>query len=121
MNQELTIANKNLVFHFTTEKDVEDQLINKESDKLFKRPFWTFARRNYGSSIYLAENGLIDGIVYISSFACGIDSIVIDMIKEKLPSFPILILKIDEHTGEAGFNTRIEAFSDMLERKEMIV
>ena len=25
-----------------------------------------------------------------------------------------MILSIDEHTGEAGFNTRIEAFMDMI-------
>lgn len=28
-----------------------------------------------------------------------------------------MVLKIDEHTGEAGVNTRIEAFVDMLERR----
>jgi predicted nucleotide-binding protein (sugar kinase/HSP70/actin superfamily) len=29
----------------------------------------------------------------------------------------VLVLKIDEQTGEAGFDTRIEAFTDMLERR----
>lgn len=28
-----------------------------------------------------------------------------------------MVLKIDEHTGEAGLDTRIEAFVDMLERR----
>ena len=59
----------------------------------------------------------VNGIIYISSFGCGIDSIIIDLIKNKLKDFPILILKVDEQTGEAGFHTRIEAFTDMLERK----
>ena len=27
----------------------------------------------------------------------------------------MLILKLDEHTGEAGLDTRLEAFIDMLE------
>ena len=42
---------------------------------------------------------------------------VIELVKNRLSDFPFLILKIDEHTGEAGFNTRIEAFVDMLERR----
>lgn len=103
-----------------TEENVEESLINNETSKLFKRPFWTFARQSYGSSVFLANNQLTQGIIYISSFACGIDSVVIDLIKDQLPDFPILVLKIDEHTGEAGLNTRLEAFSDMLERRLVV-
>jgi predicted nucleotide-binding protein (sugar kinase/HSP70/actin superfamily) len=100
-----------------TEEYVNRQYIDKQVSALFKRPFWTFARNTYGFSTYLAENHSIDGIIYISSFACGIDSVVIELIKDRLTEFPILVLKIDEQTGEAGFDTRIEAFSDMLERR----
>jgi Uncharacterized protein conserved in bacteria len=66
------------------------------------------------------SEGLIDGIIYVSSFACGIDSVVMELIKERIGEFPLLILKIDEQTGEAGFNTRIEAFIDMIERRKEI-
>ena len=96
---------------YVSEKDI-DAMVNK----LFKRPFWTFARNSYGFSSFAAENENFKGIVYISSFACGIDSVIIDLIKNKIGDFPMLVLKIDEHTGEAGFDTRIEAFADMLKR-----
>ena len=36
--------------------------------------------------------------------------------KEK--GMPLIHLTIDEHTGEAGFVTRLEAFVDMLMRKK---
>lgn len=100
-----------------TEEFVEDDVIDDEVKKLFKRPFWTFARNAYGVSTHLAGNKKVDGIIYISSFACGIDSVVIELIKDRLGDFPFLVLKVDEHTGEAGMDTRIEAFVDMLERK----
>lgn len=100
-----------------TEEYIKKSIINKQSSSLFKKPFWTFERNSYGFSTYMAEQKNIDGIVYVSSFACGIDSIVIELIKDQLDSFPILVLKIDEQTGEAGFNTRLEAFSDMLKRR----
>lgn len=100
-----------------TEENINDDLINKETKELFKRPFWTFARKNYGFASYVAKEGGIDGIIYLSSFACGIDSIVIELIKDKIGNLPFLVLKLDEQTGEAGLDTRIEAFCDMLERR----
>ncbi|WP_050606624.1 acyl-CoA dehydratase activase-related protein [Clostridium niameyense] len=100
-----------------TEEYVQEEDINKQIDKLFKKPFWTFAKNSYGSATYLAKTNKVQGIIYISSFACGIDSIVIELIKDELKDFPILVLKIDEQTGEAGFYTRLEAFADMLERR----
>lgn len=100
-----------------TEEYVDDKDIDDAVKKLFKRPFWTFARNAYGASINLADNKKVDGIIYVSSFACGIDSIVIELIKDRLREFPFLVLKVDEHTGEVGMDTRIEAFADMLERK----
>ena len=38
--------------------------------------------------------------------------------KAKEAGKPLLSLTIDEHTGEAGFITRLEAFIDMLYRKK---
>lgn len=98
-----------------TEEVVNENEIDEQIKRLFKKPFWTFARNSYGFTTYLSENKAIDGIVYISSFACGIDSIVIELIRNRIGDFPMLVLKIDEHTGEAGVDTRIEAFVDMLE------
>ncbi|WP_078696072.1 acyl-CoA dehydratase activase-related protein [Caloramator quimbayensis] len=103
-----------------TEEKLNEEYINRQVLNLYKKPFWTFARNTYGFTTYLAENSLVDGIIYISSFACGIDSVVIELIKDRIGNFPFLILKIDEHTGEAGFDTRIEAFVDMIERRKGI-
>lgn len=100
-----------------TEEIIDKTQITDELKHLVKKPFWTFAINSYGFSAYAAENKKVDGIIYISSFACGIDSVVIELIKDRLQNFPLLVLKIDEQTGEAGFDTRIEAFSDMLERR----
>ena len=100
-----------------TEDSVDKDIINEEIKDLFKRPFWNFARNSYGFASYVGKNQLVDGIIYISSFACGIDSIVMELIKDKVKNIPILVLKIDEQTGEAGVDTRIEAFLDMLERR----
>ena len=99
-----------------TEEYVDEDSINSEVNSLFKKPFWTFARNSYGFTAHATNKKLIDGVIYISSFACGIDSVVVELIKDKISDFPFMILKLDEHTGEAGLDTRVEAFVDMLER-----
>lgn len=116
-NMNLVSKLNNLGFSVETMEFTEDFLINLEINNLFKRPFWTFARENYGFAVNAAKETRFDGIIYISSFNCGIDSVIIELIKDKIGSFPFMTLKVDEHTGEAGIDTRIEAFTDMLERR----
>lgn len=101
-----------------TEENIENKYIENEVRSLYKKPFWTFAKNSFGCSVYLAKTRKVNGIIYISSFACGIDSIVIELIKNSIGDFPLLTIKLDEHTGEAGVDTRLEAYIDMLERRE---
>lgn len=100
-----------------TEEYIDGKMIDNEVKNLYKKPFWTFTRNNYGFTINATNKSDINGIIYISSFNCGIDSVTIELIKDKVGDYPFLILKVDEHTGEAGLDTRIEAFVDMIERR----
>lgn len=45
------------------------------------------------------------------------DAFVSDMLRLHLGDIPFMVLKLDEHKGNAGLETRIEAFVDMLERR----
>lgn len=101
-----------------TEESLDEKIIDEEIKYLYKRPFWTFARNAYGFASNIYKDNKVNGIIYISSFACGIDSVVIELIKNRIGDFPFLTLKIDEHTGEAGLDTRLEAFIDMLRRSK---
>lgn len=96
---------------------LEEHQVNHECLELKKKMFWNFGRKAYGSVGYLLKKKGIDGIVYITSFGCGIDSFVCDLTERKirrLSQLPFIILTIDEHSGEAGLNTRLEAFIDMI-------
>jgi predicted nucleotide-binding protein (sugar kinase/HSP70/actin superfamily) len=99
-----------------TEEYITEEIINGEVKDLYKRPFWTFGKNSYGFASYAASKKMVKGMIYISSFACGIDSVMIELVKDKIGDFPLMVLKIDEQTGEAGLDTRLEAFFDMLER-----
>jgi len=58
----------------------------------------------------------IAGAIQISSFACGCDAVLKEFVERefKQNKIPFLYLMIDEQTGEAGLQTRLEAFIDTL-------
>jgi len=59
----------------------------------------------------------IAGVIEVSSFACGCDAVLKEFIEKEFKNqkIPFLYLIIDEHTGEGGFQTRLEAFVDTLQ------
>ncbi len=83
-------------------------------------PYWANQMEVTGCAGHYLKNDKIDGIITITAFGCGPDSLMIEDIKRKAKNFqkPLLNLSIDEHTGEAGFVTRLEAFCDMLFRNK---
>ncbi len=97
-----------------TEETIPKQYFDAELKNLYKKPFWDFTKNAYGFCMNIYKNESVDGIIYLSSFGCGIDSVSVELIKNEIREFPFLILKVDEHTGEAGIDTRIEAFINML-------
>ena len=82
--------------------------------------YWANEPELTGSAAYFILNNKVDGIIALSAFGCGPDSLMIDEINfhASQMKIPLLNLIIDEHTGEAGFVTRLEAFIDMLSRKK---
>lgn len=86
-------------------------------DFLYKKPFWNFARNTCSFINYIVKEKCADGIIYVSSFGCGIDSVIIELVKDIAGNMPLMVLKLDEHTGDTGRDTRLEAFYDMLERR----
>jgi len=58
----------------------------------------------------------IAGAIEISSFQCGCDAVLKEFVEKKFKQNKIsfLYLLIDEHTGEAGIQTRLEAFMDTI-------
>ncbi|MCX7843111.1 MAG: acyl-CoA dehydratase activase-related protein [Clostridia bacterium] len=83
------------------------------------RVFWEAGLDNLGSAFTFARYKNIRGIIYLTPFACGVDSFVTELIERRIrhiSSMPFIKLTIDEHSGEAGFDTRVEAFLDMVGR-----
>jgi predicted nucleotide-binding protein (sugar kinase/HSP70/actin superfamily) len=76
---------------------------------------WEFAKEIMEKIDFILSRK-IDGAIEISSFACGCDAVLKEFVEKKFKEkkIPFLYLIIDEHTGEAGFQTRLEAFVDTI-------
>ncbi len=97
------------------------QQIEVELGVLAKPLFWTLSQRIFGTFRLLCKQK-VEGVIYLSAFACGPEALIGELIKKeaKVLGLPLLQLDLDEHSGEAGFVTRIEAFIDLLNRKRRL-
>ena len=104
---------------YTAEQLTPEQM--KEGlNSMHSRLYWANEYEITGAAAHYIKDRNIDGIITINAFGCGPDSLMLERISRfaRKSNKPILHLSIDEHTGEAGFVTRLEAFVDMLYSKK---
>ncbi|MFP4461875.1 MAG: hypothetical protein ACLFQE_06730 [Thermotogota bacterium] len=108
-------VNYNL-FRFKKENEKEKEVIQKGA-KYIKTRIGGHAQETVGSIVEFYEHNY-DGIIHLMPFSCLpelVSQSVISTLSEKMP---IMTLSLDEQTGEANNQTRIEAFVDLLKRKK---
>lgn len=64
----------------------------------------------------------VDGIILISAFPCGPDSMTNEMLIRRTRGVPVLPLILDAQSGTAGIETRLESFLDIIrfQKGEMV-
>jgi predicted nucleotide-binding protein (sugar kinase/HSP70/actin superfamily) len=98
-----------------TSRDIDHQTKRRNAYPFQGKVFWHIGFELLGSAFTFANDKNIKGMIYLTPFACGVDAFVIEFIERRIKdrySIPFLKLMVDEHTGEAGFDTRLEAFLD---------
>ncbi len=96
------------------------EMVSKEHAKqalgtIFEgQKMWTIEGHILGSCLHLIRTHKVDRIILVTSFSCGPLSIIENYIEKEADEhgIPLLYLAVDEHTGEAGLITRMEAFMD---------
>jgi predicted nucleotide-binding protein (sugar kinase/HSP70/actin superfamily) len=92
--------------------------IEKACERYPKKLFWSYGKSLLGSGLTMMEDKMISGMILLTSFGCGIDSFIDELLQianQREFRIPLTLITLDEHTGHAGFDTRLEAFIDMLE------
>ena len=83
-----------------------------ESHKVSKTLPWSYNRHLLGA-LELYKNS-VDGVILITTYPCGPDSMCDEMIIRQYKDIPILVLTIDAQDATAGIETRLESFVDIL-------
>ena len=75
---------------------------------------WPFEAMLLGAALHLLRSRAVDKMILVGSFECGPESIIEAYIEEEAQrqGIPLMVLTLDEHSGEAGLVTRLEAFMD---------
>ena len=77
--------------------------------------YFLYSKEIIGSAFYYKN--AIDGIVFISSFPCGPDSLVNELAIRKLKGIPVMNIIVDESSATSGLITRLESFVDIVKAR----
>lgn len=121
LNMNILNKIKDYGYEYTLIEDIEDEIscdIEKEESFGYRKVHWDFGQKIISSADHFSKNDEISGIIFLTFFGCGIDAFIEEVFKKEVSkNKPYLCITIDEHTGEAGLVTRIEAFLDMIRRE----
>ena len=84
---------------------------DKEKDK--DNMYWGIGQQLMKSAHLVERHPQLFG-TYITNFSCGPDSFLIGYFRDIMGRKPSLTLELDSHSADAGIETRIEAFIDIL-------
>ncbi len=91
---------------------------NIESDAapISKEMYWTYNKEIIASLNHYKKE--VDGVIVITSFPCGPDSLANEMIIHKVKDVPLLFLIRDELSSSVGLMTRLESFIDIIKERK---
>jgi len=87
-------------------------------DEVLMQPFkdsmhWEIGQKLLKASQFVYKDSQLFA-VYITNFLCAIDSFLVQHVRRVMGTKPSLTLELDGHTADAGINTRIDAFLDVV-------
>lgn len=96
--------------------------IDQGAQGLNKDLFWSYGRDVVGAAFYCMKRKAVDGIILVASFGCGPDSLITEIIERRFAQseIPLMSIVLDEHSSGTGLVTRVEAFVDMLNWRDVI-
>jgi predicted nucleotide-binding protein (sugar kinase/HSP70/actin superfamily) len=110
-----------LGMQIVTPEMVEPGEIKRAAARLEKQLYWSNGFTISGAAMALMSGSRpLSGMIFMTCFACGQDALVGELIglQARKLNIPYMQLSLDEHTAEAGLVTRLEAFTDMIKRRQ---
>ncbi|MCX7677825.1 MAG: acyl-CoA dehydratase activase [Spirochaetes bacterium] len=83
-------------------------------EQIYPNMYWYYGQLDMKACSRLRSEPNIF-VTFISNFSCAPDSFMLHYLKWMMGTKPFLILEFDSHTADAGVDTRVEAFLDIIE------
>jgi len=109
-------ANMGIPRKFTTRgySIVPFDILPFEDEEIFSNMYWYYGQQDVKSASFLKDEENIY-ITFITNFSCAPDSFILHYIKWIMGQKPFLVLELDSHSADAGIDTRVEAFLDIID------
>ncbi|MFW6362244.1 MAG: acyl-CoA dehydratase activase [Spirochaeta sp.] len=85
-----------------------------EGEGIFPNMYWYYGQQDMKAAQFLKNEDNIY-VTFITNFSCAPDSFMLHYLKWIMGTKPFLILELDSHSADAGVDTRVEAFLDIIE------
>ena len=109
-------ANMGIPRKFTTRgySIVPFDILPFHDENIFPNMYWYYGQQDVkAASLLKNENNIY--LTYITNFSCAPDSFILHYIKWVMGQKPFLVLELDSHSADAGVDTRVEAFLDIID------
>jgi len=91
--------------------------ILRHSMDISPRLYWTASREAVGA--IAAHKKQMDGVLMLTVFPCAPDALACEMTVRVVNDIPIALISLDGLQAEAGLQTRIESFIDILSERKV--
>ncbi|MCL2708237.1 MAG: acyl-CoA dehydratase activase, partial [Defluviitaleaceae bacterium] len=109
-------ANMGIPKKFTTRgySVVPFDILPFEDEAIFPNMYWYYGQEDVKTAGRLKKEDNVY-LAYITNFSCAPDSFILHYIKWAMGQKPFLVLELDTHSADAGIDTRVEAFLDVID------
>jgi predicted CoA-substrate-specific enzyme activase len=89
-------------------------MIYEDDAEIPPNNYWYYGQQNMKAVQQVKK---VDNLYlcWVSNFSCAPDSFLLHYVRWLMGQKPYLVLEIDSHTADAGLDTRVEAFLDIVE------
>lgn len=91
-----------------------------EKEEIENTMYWGMGQMLLKAARFVKKHPQLFGL-YITNFSCGPDSFVLGFFRDIMGQKPSLTLELDSHTADAGLETRIEAFLDIVKAYRQLI
>jgi len=94
--------------------------LSSDGESIDIRMYWGMGRMMLKAAEKVKKHPQLFG-TYITNFSCGPDSFILGYFRDLMGRKPSLTLELDSHTADAGLETRVEAFLDIVSAYRQLI